>query len=614
MMHGYSGRILTIDISSGAQLLETLPDHVFTRFIGGIGLGTYLLYRYSAAGTNPLGSDNPLIFVGSPLTGTRLTTTSKFAIVTKSPLTGFIGDSLSSSHLAIQLKRTGVDAIVITGVAPEWSVLVLDNDYASLEPSTDLLGMTTSETEAEVKQRLPGFRVACIGPAGENLVPYASIANDGGRQAGRTGPGAVMGAKRLKAIAIRGTQPMDLANEDALNTYAANLTEASLGPSTEKYRILGTTANLAVFNRLGVLPTKNFQQATFDEADLLSAESLLSSHNAKNAHCANCTIGCEKILTTINTDQPTSARMEYESLFALGPLVGVSDPDAVVLSANLCDELGMDTISAGSSIAWAMESVDRGLIDHNVKFGDSQMVNELLKQISNRSGLGKLLSKGVRTASDEIGHGSDAWAMHVKGLEMPGYEPRSLKTLALGLAVSTRGACHNRSSAYEADLSTEVDRLGIDDRRGELAAQSEDFSAVLDSMIWCKFLRKAFGDFWVESAQAYEWITGQETSPDDLREAGQRINTLKKLFNIREGWTRADDTLPPRVLQEPLSSAVVEGITLSQADLDKMISSYYEARQWTVDGLVPKQEVKDLQLDDVVQMGRHHIPPKGLNG
>ena len=602
-MHGYFGQALIVDLSTGTGRYEPLPDDILERFIGGVGLGAYLLYRHCPSEADPLGADNPLILVASPLTGSRLTTTSKFAIVTKSPLTGFIGDSLSSSHIALELKRSGADAVVIQGRAPAWSVLVIEDGEVRLEPAHDLLGLTTSQTEAAVKGRLGRVRVACIGPAGENLVRYASIANDGGRQAGRTGPGAVMGSKRLKAIAVRGGRSVDIADEAALNDYARALSRASLGPATEKYRVLGTMGNVAAFNRLGVLPTRNFRQSTFDGAEAVTGEALRASHTVKDAHCANCTIGCEKVLAVLDdgeSDGTTSARMEYESLYALGPLVGVADPDAVVRAAHACDELGMDTISAGASIAWAMECSERGVLSEPLAFGDGKAVLGMIEAIGARAGVGDLLSGGVRRAAEQVGGGSESWAMHVKGLEMPGYEPRGLKTLALGLAVNARGACHNRSSAYEADFSSEVDRLRVDDRRGAIAARSEDYAAVIDSMIWCKFLRKAFGDFWAESAQAYEWVTGRAASPEGLRLAGERICTLKKLFNVREGWTRADDTLPPRVLEEPLSSGVGAGVALTRVELDAMIASYYEARGWTPTGMVPADRIAALGLSDVV--------------
>ena len=605
-MYGYHGKVLVVDLTRRSHRWDPVPEEVLRHFIGGVGLGSYLLYRYCPTGADPLGPENPLIFVGSPLVGTRLTTSSKFAVLTKSPLTGFIGDSLSSSYLATEIKRTGGDALVILGRADTPTLLYVEDGQPRFLDAAGLLGLSTFDTERAVKSRLEDqqVRVACIGPAGENLVRYASIANDGGRQAGRCGPGAVMGSKNLKALALRGHAEVAVAHPEAVHAYGADLSRRSLGAATEKYRHLGTLANVSVFNRLGALPTRNFQQSTFDGADQVSGEELHQAHLSRNAHCANCTIGCEKVLVTRDGGEEASGRMEYESLYALGPLCGVSDPNAVIRAARRCDELGLDTISAGATIAWAMECFERGLLSAedtgglDLRFGNSGAVLAALEQLGQRRGLGDLLAEGTRRAAAQVGQGSEAWAMHVKGLELPGYEPRSLKTAALGLAVTPRGACHNRSSSYEADFSGRVDRLTVDEQRGGIAAESEDFAAVLDSLIWCKFLRRAFADFYGESAQVYAQVTGWPMTADELRRAGERINNLKKLFNLREGWTRSDDTLPPRVLQETLPDGVAAGTGLTQQELDYMIAGYYQARGWTAEGLIPAEKLEELGLGE----------------
>ena len=539
--------------------------------------------------------------------GSRLTTSSKFAVLTKSPLTGFIGDSLSSSFMATELKKTGCDALIVTGKSESPCLLSIDDGEVKFLDADNLMGMTTLDTERAIKQQLGHrTRVACIGPAGENLVRFASITNDGGRQAARTGPGAVMGSKNLKAIAVKGTHAVPVRDHDALNSIGADLTRRSLGPATEKYRTLGTMANVSVFNSLGTLPTRNFQQSTFDGAEGVSAEKFHESNFVKNAHCANCTIGCEKILVTSDKGKKAQGRMEYESAFALGPLVGVADGNTVIRASTLCDELGMDTISVGATIAWAMECFERGILTPedtdgiDLRFGSGDELLECVRLIAERRGIGDLLAEGSRGAAQLIGQATNAWAMQVKGLEMPGYEPRSLKTMALGLAVSTRGACHNRSSAYEADFSARVDRLKVDEVRGRITAEGEDFSAVLDSLIWCKFLRKAFGDLYEESAEIYRHITGWDMTAEELQLAGERINNLKKQFNIREGWSRDDDTLPPRVFDEVLPTGVVEGVGLSRQDLDMMVQAYYLARGWREDGTIPAAKLKELGLEDVV--------------
>ena len=606
-MYGYHGKALVVDLSSGAHRWDNITEQVLRSFIGGIGLGTYLLYKYCPAGADPLGPDNPLIFAASPLVGSRLTTSSKFAVMTKSPLTGFIGDSLSSSFLATELKKSCGDALIIVGQAETPTLLFIENGVPQFLDAAGLMGLGTFDTEQAVKERLGRqTRVASIGPAGENLVRYASIANDGGRQAGRCGPGAVMGSKNLKALALQGTQTVDVAMPGATHQYSLDLSKRSLGAATEKYRELGTMANVSVFNRLGTLPTRNFRESTFEGAEKVSGEHLHQEHLAKNASCANCTIGCEKILVTSDKGKKSKGRMEYESLFALGPLCGVDDPNTVIRAAAICDDLGMDTISAGVTIAWAMECFDKGLLSTNdtggidLSFGNGQAILDILELIGHRKDLGGLLAEGTKMAAERLGGGSSDWAMQVKGLEMPGYEPRSLKTMALGLAVTPRGACHNRSSAYEADFSEQVDRLSVDESRGIIAAESEDFEAVLDSLIWCKFLRKAFNDFYEESAQVYTMITGWDMSLDELKQAGERIHNLKKLFNIREGWSRRDDALPPRTLQEPLPTGVVAGVGLTQEELDYMIAGYYQARGWNDDGSVPDTKLAELGLLDLL--------------
>ncbi len=602
-MFGYNGKILVVDLSTSSSRWEPLDSQVLRDFIGGAGLAAYLLYEFCPRGADPLGPENPLIFATSPLVGSRLTTSSKFAVAAKSPMTGFIGDSLSSSFLAPELKKTGCDAIVILGRAASPTLLAIDENGVRFEDASGLAGLGASDTEAAVKDMLDKpFRVACIGPAGENLVRFASISNDGGRQAGRTGTGAVMGSKNLKAIAVRGRDTVPVRAPDALRRIGADLSRRSLGDATEKYRNMGTVANMLVFNRLGSLPTRNFSAATFDGAEGVSGEELRTTHHVRNAHCANCTIGCEQIVVTTDGGKQSKGRMEYESSFALGPLVGVSDANAVIRASHFCDDAGIDTISAGVTIAWAMECYERGILASedtdglDLSFGNADALAAVLRLIAERRGIGELLAGGVRSASRAIGRGSEDWAMHVKGLEMPGYEPRSLKTMALGLAVSTRGACHNRSSAYEADFSSRVDRLAIDEHRGQITADGEDFSAVLDSLIWCKFLRKAFDDLYEESAEIYGHVTGWQTSAQDLRKAGERINNLRKLFNIREGWTRSDDGLPPRALSEPLTDAPVDGVRLTGNELNNMIEGYYRARGWTPDGLIPEAKLTELGL------------------
>ena len=597
-MHGFHGRLLRIDLTRRTYDWQAIAETRLSRFLGGVGLGTALLYEYAPPGVEPLSAECPIIFCSAPLVGTGLTTTAKYAVVTKSPLTGCIADSLSSSFFALELKRTGVDAMVITGRAAEPSYLWITDTRVEFRSAARLWGQSRHDTEAAVRADLDDadVRVAAIGQAGERQVRFAALSNEG-RHAGRGGIGAVFGAKRLKAVALRGQRLTSVADQAGVNATAARLRERSLGPQTAKYREIGTVANLSVFNRLGTLPTRNFQQATFASADALSGETLLSYGESRPHGCAACSIRCERLF---RARDGAEQRLEYETLYALGPLCGIEESDAVLHAARLCDRYGLDAISTGGTLAWAMECAERGLWPEAAKagltFGAADSVLRTIPDIAERRGLGAVLADGSRRAAAGLGAAAQRLAVHVKGMELPGYEPRSLKTMALGLAVSPRGACHNRSGAYEADFSGRVDRLRADAGRGALVAASEDYAAVLDSLIVCKFLRRCFDDFYTEAAGLLSEVTGRPFSSEDLRRAGERINTLKKLYNQREGWRPADDWLPPRLLQEPLPDGVAQGVRLTAGELREMIDGYYEARGWDMNGYVPDEKKRALGL------------------
>jgi aldehyde:ferredoxin oxidoreductase len=596
--YGYHYKLLRVNLSSRTSEIEELPERLLRDSVGGVGLATRLLYDSVPAGCDPLSPDNCLIFATSPFVDTPVSTSARYVVVAKSPLTGFIGDSLSGNQFAISLKRTGVDALVITGAAEELICLAIENGQVRFLPAANLAGLGVGETEDAVRsENGDHLRVAAIGPAGENLVRYATIGSDG-RRAGRTGNGAVMGSKRLKAIAVAGREEVALARPTQLKEQAQTLADRSLGPAMAKYRELGTLANLLLLQRLGALPSKNFRGADFKHAERLSGEQLHKDHLASESSCASCTIGCSHLYRT--RDGATTGRLEYETLFALGPLLGIDDPNIVIHAAALCDRLGLDSISTGGTIAWVMECAERGLLHRNgLRFGGGAALLSTIEKIAHREGFGDLLAEGSRRAAAELGGGSAEWAMQVKGLEMPGYEPRSLKTLALGLAVATRGACHNRSGAYQADIAELVDRLSVDESRGRLVAEGEDQEALFDSLVLCKFLRGCFADFYAETGAMYDAVTGFDVGPEELRRAGERITNLKKAFNIREGWRREDDTLPARILTDPLPDGAAQGVGLSRAELDLMIDGYYRARGWTPDGLIPQAKLRELGLSDL---------------
>ncbi len=577
----YHGRYLRIDVSTGTGEYVPLDETVLRQYLGGSGLGVRLLLDAGAAGFDPLAPEAPIVFAFSPLVGSPLTTSAKFAVVSKSPLTQRINDSLASSGFAIAGKRCGCDAIVIVGRAPELSVLVIDDDgtQARLESAADFRGATCRETESRLRSRLgANFRIASIGPAGEHLVRYATVSHDG-RHAGRGGSGAVLGSKNIKAIALRGSRLTEWAHPRELTELSRSLSKRSFGPATAKYRELGTATNLLTFNRFGALPTRNFQSGTFDEAASLSPEQLTATRSKTRESCVTCTIGCEHIYSLGSG----GVRVEYESLFALGSLCGVSDADAVLRASQRCDELGLDTISAGGTIAFAMECVERGwLRDWDdvswLRFGSGDALLRAIDLIGARQGIGNLLAEGSRRAAQAIGHDSIAIAPQVKGLEIPGYEPRALQTMALGFAVGARGADHNRSGAYEVDFSDKVDRRHVTLEAVRHAIETEDKAALMDSLIVCKFLRGVFEDFYAEAAEMLRSVTGWDATADELRETARRIVSARRQFNLLAGWTPAEDTLPARFLETPLPND--PSASLSRERLDSLVAEYHRQRGW----------------------------------
>jgi aldehyde:ferredoxin oxidoreductase len=576
MPPGYHGRYLRIDASTGEAERVPLADDLLRQYIGGSGLGTRLLLDEGGANADPLSPDAPIVFAFSPLVGTALTTSAKFAVVSRSPLTDRINDALAGSGFAIAGKRCGCDAIVIVGRAKQLSVLVIDEGKVRLHPAEDLRGDSCPRTEEKLRATLGSdFRIASIGPAGERGVRYATISHDG-RHAGRGGSGAVLGSKHIKAVAVRGTHRCDWAHPRELAELSRDLSARSFGPATAKYRELGTATNLLTLNRFGALPTRNFQRGTFDEAPALSPEGLSAQYARVRASCVACTIGCEHIYDVGDA----GVRVEYESLFALGALCGVGDSGAVLRASRLCDELGIDTISAGGTIAFAMECVERGLLDEDwLTFGSGNAVLAAIDLIARREGIGDLLADGSRRAAVAIGHDSLAFAPQVKGLEIAGYEPRALQTMALGFAVGTRGADHNRSGAYEVDFSDKVDRRHATLDSVRHAIETEDRAALMDSLILCKFLRGVFTDFYSEAAGMLRLVTGWDVTATELRQTARRIIAAKQEFNLLAGWTPEEDTLPQRFLDTPLPGDPTA--VLTSDNLRALVAEYHRQRGWT---------------------------------
>ncbi len=612
-MDAYTGRVLHIDLSRRKSHVEVLEPDFLQKYLGGVGLATRLLVDNAEPGCDPLGEDNAIAIAVGALAGTMVPCSGKHALAAKSPLTGFIGDSLSSSYWSHTLRRAGYDAMVITGKAAEPTYVFVDNEYVLFRDAEALWGKESFATEEAIRAEIGDIRarVSCIGVAGEKLVRYACVSNDRGRQAGRTGVGAVWGSKNLKAIAVRGTQPVAVADLSGLNELSLDLAERAQGLPTAKYRDTGTVGNVLTLNRLGLLPTRNFRNSVFESAEEISGEYMQSHFKEKTVACSGCPIACEQV-ARVREGPYEGARVsvDYETLYALGPCCGIGDFPGLIKAADLCDRYGLDTMSTGVTIAWAMECYEKGIFTSSdtdgleLNFGNHEASVTLIERIALREGIGDLLAYGSKRASEKVGQGSDKFAMQSKGLELPGYEPRGLKTYALGLAVGTRGACHNRSLAYEPDMKGQVDRLKAEKGRGQIAVEYEDLAAVLDSLMFCKFIRGCFNDFHEEAVEFYRLATGLDLTVEELKQVGERVCNLKKYFNVREGWSKKDDWLPARILEEPLPDGSGQGTTLTPEELRLMIDDYYEARGWTEDGLIPPEKLAELGLEDPTQKAR----------
>lgn len=609
-MFGYSGRFLRIDLTTKKTRTERITEEFCKKYIGGVGFVARLLYDNIKPKIDALSPDNTLVLATGPFAGTLVPTGDKYSIGAKSPLTRFIGDCIATSFFSRELKYAGYDVLIIQGRANKPTYLFIDDDNVQFRDAKNIWAKDVFETEKLVREELEDLnvKVACIGPAGEKMVRFANIYHSGRRHAGRTGIGAVMGSKNLKAIVIRGSKTVEVAKLDELNEIVLDFHERAQGPATEKYRVLGTPQNVLVLNRLAILPTKNWQQATFEAAEDISGEYMLEHHVTKISACTACPIACDHHCTVKEGPYAgATTTIDYESLYALGPDCGIDHFPAIIKAIELCDRYGLDTISTGATIAWAMECYEKGLLTKEdtggleLKFGNHEACVQLILKIALREGIGDLLAEGVKKASKKLGKGSEHFAMHIKGLELPGYDIRGLKTAALGWAVAARGGCHNRSGAYDPDISGEVDRFKAEKGRGKIVMKTEEHASLFDSLGLCKFIRRCFKDFHAEAAKLYTIVTGIEMTANDLRKAGERIINMKKAFNVREGWTRKDDSLPPRVLKDPIPAGASKGSFVTPEEFKLLLEDYYDARGWTKNGLQPKLKLIELGLDDVAE-------------
>jgi aldehyde:ferredoxin oxidoreductase len=600
-------------LSTGKTETEPLKEGLAKKYIGGIGLGMRLFLDNSKPGTDPFSPDNPIIFVAGPLSGTMAASAgNSYAVVSKSPQTGGIAESKAHGFFGAELKRAGYDAVIFTGKSEKPVYAWIDDDSIQLIDAQQLKGKPPHETELAIREELGDFyiRVSAIGEAGENLVRTASIINDEFRAIGRTGMGAVMGSKNLKAVAVRGTNDVNVADLEGFVDFVKIIHERMKGPATRKYRTLGTPENVLVLNALKALPTRNFTQASFEGAEKVSGERLSERYIKKIVGCATCGMRCDHIgVVPEGPYKGATSRVEFECLWALGPNCGVDRLDAIIEAIHQCNYYGMDGISTGVIVGFAMDCYEHGILTKketdglDLRFGNAEALVELVKRIGARKGwLGDVLAEGTMRAAEKIGKGAVEYANHIKGLELPGYELRTLKTAALGFAVSFRGACHLRSGAYSPDVKGTVNRFKIEKGRGKLVMDGEDLYNVIDSLILCKFSRGVYYDDLEDMTKYYTLATGIEMTSEELIQAGERINNLARVLNIREGkGTREYDQVPPKIKNVPVpDEGFAKGAYITQKEFDIGLDDYYETRGWTKEGIPTIEKLKELGLQDLV--------------
>jgi aldehyde:ferredoxin oxidoreductase len=609
-LFGYAGKILTVNLDTGKTQTQPLNMDVARKFIGGIGLGMHLWLDNTKKGVDPLSPENAIVLALGPISGTMFPTAGNgHAFISKSPETNLLGEAVSHGTFGAELKRAGYDAIILKGKAEKPVYLWIDDDSVQLLDAAHLKGKSPSETEDAIKDEIGDYyvRVAAIGLAGEKLSRIACIINEKTRAAGRTGLGAVMGSKNLKAIAVRGTRDITVAKPDEFMEMVKDFHERMKGPATRKYRTLGTVENVLINNTLYCMPTRNYTNAHFEDAEKVSGEAINENYVAKIIACNSCPMRCEH--ETVIREGPykgTMARMEYESLWALGPYCGVNRLDAIIKAAELCNYYGMDAQSVGVTVGFAMDCHEKGILSHeelggiDAHFGNAEALVQLVEKMGKREGIGNVLADGVKAAAAKIGKDSKKLAQQIKGLEVTGYDLRCLKTAALSFAVSFRGADHTRSSAYAVDMTGKVDRFKAERGRGKIVKDLEDVYSLLDSFIVCKNAKGTFYKELADLAKLYTLVTGVEISTEELGTAAERINTLARLINLREGLSRKDDSLPWKVMNEPIpDDGPAKGAVVTQDELELMLDDYYNVRGWTVEGVPKKEKLKALGLAEL---------------
>jgi len=604
-MKGYAGKITYVDLTSG-EIWDKRFDEGFARkYLGGNGFAARVLCDRVPSGADPLGPENAFIVCTGPLNGTLAHGSGRAGIVTKSPLTGYFMDSYFGGEFGSYLKQSGRDMIVVLGKASKPVFLFCDDDQTKLIRAEELWGMNTKDTQDWLVDKLgKGISSVCCGPAGENLVPIACCIG-GRRAAGRGGTGAIMGSKNLKAISVRGTKDIHVADMKGLLKFHEDMREKFLG--LKAMVDIGTPFLVNVVNQVGGLGTYNWQEETWDRAQKISGERLLEKHFIRSWACFACSMGgCTRVVESIKSPSVVTEGPEYETLFALGSNCGVDDLDKIIEADRLCDDYGIDTVSYGSSVAFLMECFQRGLLSAedtggiDFTFGNGETIVKCAHLVAKREGFGDFVAQGVKAMARKIGQDAHKFACHIKGLEPPGHSARALKSMGIGYAVSSRGGSHNDARPVTEESMGRPERAAVD-IKVKMAYDTANWSAIGDSMIICRFCERVYGRVLTQThVDLINLTVGWDMTLEELTEIGQRIYALERCFNCREGVRRKDDTLPYRFMHEEIPSGNSKGFRAKPEELQAMLDEYYGLRGWYSDG-VPKRETLDgLGLEDLI--------------
>lgn len=611
MAEAITGQLLRVRLSSREVCAERLPAVFSHTYFGGEGFVAYFLLTEVPRGADPLGPENKIIFANGPLTGGPVAGGGRNAIGAKSPLTGALGTSEVGGYWGAELKKVGWDALVVEGRADRPVYLYIKDGQVEIRDASHLKGLPTARAHELLKGECAdeGVRVCQIGPAGENLVPFACVTCDLTHFAGRTGVGAVMGSKNLRAIVVRGTGAVKPHDENTVWRLARWMGEQGLKKTAALSR-LGTASVFLPYHLLGGLPTRNFREGQFEAAEKLSGERLRDTYLVGQDTCSGCPVRCKRVVSIRGPYQvdPVYGGPEYESITALGPCCGVDSLEAVCKANELCNAYGLDTISTGVTIAFAMECFENGMLTPQdtggvkLTFGNHEAMLALIEQIAHRRGLGNLLADGVRKAAEKLGKGAQRYAMHVKGLELPMHEPRLKPGMGVGYAVSPTGAdhCHNVHDTYYVNSVDGVEPFGIleplpaaelSENKVRLLRQQSTWRHLQNCLVQCEFMPWSSGHV-VEAVRA---LTGWDTSLLDLFYVGERAQQLARVFNLREGIGKEQDNLPERLL-EPFPTGPIAGVAASASQIRAALQDYYGMMGWDEKGVPTEGKLKELGI------------------